>query len=401
MASKILLPDQSLFPVNKTITDINGKAITVSEEDAQKTQLGNAFLSVRAVTASCFAINNIEFNSVLPKPEWYDGLNEKFTRMKDHAGIWLNNYSIALTSTIPSSIIDFVPTYTACTDVITGIVQLNPNTLTPSQISTISSVLTRIIDKIDEISATVKKYVSLNDQEESVGKLIDWSKEVSSIQSELSAGNNTIQTASQSMSGQIAGLNAEIRKLQDDIGYYNKLVCTGAGLVGGGIFIGLVGGAVCLANPIAGGITIFIGVASLIAGATIWGIYQGKINASEKKIRADASQITEQNKTLVALNALSGSCMSVVENAKIATANLHDFATSWVVFGNILRQTLNALKSVDKDVQKSGLDVLIDMNTSKNCWLKVNEYAQQLLGAPKDIQTVGASEAYKFTRSVA
>lgn len=169
----------------------------------------------------------------------------------------------------------------------------------------------------------------------------------------------------------------------------------------GGAFIGAVGGAVCLANPIVGGTTIFIGVASLIAGATIWGVYQNKINNAEKKIREDQSRITNSNKTLLALDMLSNSCTSVVDNVNLAIQNLNDFATSWVTFGNILKETLAALNNADKDVQKSGLDVLIDMNISKDCWLKVNNYAQQLLEASTDIKTIAANEAHKHIKPAA
>lgn len=55
---------------------------------------------------------------------------------------------------------------------ITGIVNSNPGTLTPSEISTISSVLTRIIDKVEEISATVNIYVSLNEKKKALESLL-------------------------------------------------------------------------------------------------------------------------------------------------------------------------------------------------------------------------------------
>ena len=91
-----------------------GKFLTLDVLNAQKLQIGQTHASLKQITDSCYAINNTQLNTILPKPTWYDELCDKHKNVKSLAKQWIDNYSITVTSTIPSSIITYAPTFTNC-----------------------------------------------------------------------------------------------------------------------------------------------------------------------------------------------------------------------------------------------------------------------------------------------
>ena len=376
------------FSIN---TRSNGSNINLSTVEAQKLQLGQSYASTRQITESCFAIRNTLFNAVTPKPTWYDGLNGKFNDVKDCANDWLNNISVAVTSTIPSSVIDFVPVFTACSNSITAILQRPHEILSESELRTIREILTRMITKVDEISKKVNKYASINDNQVASGKLIDWSKDMSNAGLALKSGKETIQKAATDLSNEIVEYNGKIDSLKNDITYYNKLVAMGAGLVGGGIFVGILGGVLCMAFPVAGGIVMALGIGMVIGGSVAWGVYQDKINKAKKDIADFTTKISERNRTLVALTSLTTSVDLVVSSAESAVSNLTDFASSWTVFGTSLKSTLATLNQGKIDVESDLIE--LDLNNAIKHWAEVKEYANKLMDTPKEIKVIPADKS--------
>ncbi len=366
-----------------------GSNVTLSTVEAQKLQIGQTFASVRQITDSCWGIRNTLFNSVTPKPVWYDGLNEKFGTVKHYANDWIDNIAIAVTSTIPSSVIDFVPTYSASADAITAITQRSPGSLSSSDLNAVRDILTRVVTKVDSISANVDQYAKLENGKPT-GRLVTWQKNMSDASLDLKSGSANIQSAASDLTTAIQGYNSEIDSLKSDIDYYNKLVATGAGLVCGGIFVGIVGAALCFAFPVVGGIVLAIGVAMLIGGAVTWGVYQKRINDANAKILEYKSKITESNHTLLALNTLSSSVDLAVSNAESAVKNLTNFASSWVTFGTSLKSTLASLQQGGEEAVGALVD--LDMEIAKGYWLDVKDYATSLMNSPSDVKQVPASQ---------
>lgn len=382
-----------LQPDNKKIVDMNGNVLTVDGADAANLQLHNTFSSVRNVTASCFAIQRTIFGEVTPKPAWYDGLYKKFSDVKDLADTWNKNYAVAVTATIPSSIITFVPMFNSSSDVITDIISRSGGKLTPEHISTISYLLRKMITKVDDTSKKVNRYAHIDDVTgNSVGLLIDWQADMQSASNKLAEGSDTVQAAVSTLSTSIVDLRNEITTLNSEIEFYNKLVSTGAGMVGGGAFVTTVGAALCVAFPITAGITIFVGVGSMIAGASLWGVYQGKINDANKRISACMADIKSDYKSIAAINALASSCVSVVNYANIATENISKFSSSWVNLGESLKATLQSLENAEGQSSQSGKNVLLEMGDANKQWNTVEKYANQLLEAPSTVQVVNASQ---------
>lgn len=368
-----------LKPEKPQIVDMNGNVLTVERKDGAKLQLNNAFVSAKNVTAACFSIQQTVLNQLSPEPEWYKGLNDKFKDVKGLAGTWLNDYAVAVTSTIPSSVMNYTPVFTACSKVITDTIKNSGYTLDEENIRVISNILKKMIDQVKSIQGKVSTYVYTDKDGKSKGKLIDWQTDMGNASNDLKKGTDTVQKAAADLSDKIQDLTDQISELRKDIEYYNILVSTGAGMVGGGAFVTTVGGSLCLAFPVIGGICMFFGIGSVIAGASLWGVYQNKINAANKKIRENLSSIKEDEKALTAINALAQSCTSVVTYADQAVRNLSDFSVSWNIMGDTLLEILHHLNSADDSVKESCIDILVEMGAAGDQWRDVKKYAEDLL----------------------
>lgn len=366
----------------------NGKNILLSSNDTQKLTLGQSFASVRQITDACHAIRNTIFNPVTPKPSWYDGLNGKFIAVKNIANEWINDIAVAVTATIPSSVIDFVPSFEASANTILSLTNNTHGELSAQDAQVVRTILARLVEKIDEITDNVHYYAK-EEKHIVTGKLIDWQNNMTNANLELKSGKDTIQKAASDLSSQIEGYSNTIKTLTESITYYQKIVATGAGLVAGGAGIAVIGGGLCFAFPVFGGIIAAIGIASIIGGAVTWGVFQGKINAAYRDIEKYKNSIKEGEATKLALTSLVSGVDVTVNAAELAVKNMTDFAAAWVMFGNSLKATIKAIDSGSKEVY--GTLLAMDMNTAIGQWKDVKEYASKLLDSPTDVKKVPIS----------
>lgn len=391
---KVFIPYDFLDTLQQKNTDsllmqapANGQTVTLSVTEAQKLQLGQTFASVRQITEACTAIYNTQFTSVTPVPSWYNELNGKFNVVKRNAKDWLDNYAIAVTATIPNSIITFMPTYDASANVIKGITDRTSGELSPSDLAAVRDILARLVGKVDNISQTIETYAKLENGV-AKGKLVTWQQNMRESGIDLKTGSMTIQNAATSLADQIAEYNGKVTSLEANIQRYNKLVALGAGLVGGGAFVTTVGGAICLGFPVVGGIVLALGITMIIGGAITWGIFQSDINKASREIIDYQTKIAANNRTIVALNTLSGGVNQAISNAESAVSNMTDFAASWLVFSGSLKETLHALDQGGKEAM--GALLALDMEEARQHWSDVKSYAQGLLDVPTEIKTVPA-----------
>ena len=101
---------------------------------------------------------------------------------------------------------------------------------------------------------------------------------------DLNNGTYRISDAATDLKAQITKYNASLDKLRNEIRTYEILISTGAGLVGTGAFVVIVGGCIALKFPVAGAIVAIIGAVAIIAGGTIWGVYEKKIKKAADEI---------------------------------------------------------------------------------------------------------------------
>lgn len=114
MPKAFLIPTTANRPrllTRPALVDVTGSPPALSDSQKEELQLGQFFASVRQITEACTSIHNTRFKTPVIRPTWFDGLNSKLDVLKGYADTWLNDYAIAITSTIPSSIITFAPVF--------------------------------------------------------------------------------------------------------------------------------------------------------------------------------------------------------------------------------------------------------------------------------------------------
>lgn len=394
MPKAFLIPTTANRPqllTRPALVDATGAPLTLSDSQKEELQLGQSFASVRQITEACTSIHNTRFKAPVNKPEWFDGLNDKLDVLKGYADTWLNDYAIAITSTIPSSIITFVPAYDASAKVLRDIIRRSPGELSVADTVLAREVIARMVDKVQGVSTQVEYYAKVDGNGNTSGKLIDWQKNMRAARKELVDGSDSIQKARADLTKEIAEYNGKITTLKAEIEQYNKMVALGAGLVGGGIFVGTVGLGFCFVFPWVGGILIALGVGMVIGGSATWGVMQEKINKANRDIADFTARIKEDNQTILALDSLGTAAHACLSSADSAISNLTDFAATWVTFGHSLRATMSALEQGGKEAYGALLGM--DLDEAQENWDDAKEYAKKLSEVPGEIKTVPASEA--------
>ncbi len=375
---KLWLPQRELITAAPALSDV---------EEA-KLQLGQSFAAVRQITESCTAIRNTRFSYPGTPPDWFIQLNQKLDVSKKLAAQWLDDYSVAVSATIPMSVLNFVPTFDASAQALQVIIDRNPGELSPSDLTAAKSILLRLMNKVDEIAATVKTYAYIQDGK-SKGKLIDWQNDMRSSNEALQDGSASIQKAHQELAREIDQYNNTIMTLRVAIEYYNKLVALGAGLVGGGALVGVLGFGFVFDFPVLGGIALALGIGMIIGGAVTWGVMQSKINKANDEIAQARRKIAEDKQTIVALDTLNDASRLALQSTASAVANMSDLAATWMLFSGALRHTYIALQ----EGGQSALSILIGMQLAeaRKYWAQTAQYAEELLQVPKKLKELPAS----------
>ena len=392
MPKAFLIPTAAKRPVlmaRPALVDALGRPLALSDSKKEELQMGQAFASVRQITEACTAIHNTCF--VDPgNADWFNGLNNKLNVLKGYADSWLKGYAIDITSTIPSSIITFVPKFDAGAKVLQCIIDRNPMELSPSDAALARDVIARIVSKVDEISQNVEYYVKRDGHMNTSGKLIDWQANMLAARKDLAEGSANIQSACTDLKKQIAEYNSEIDGLNAEIEAYNKMIALGGGLVGGGATIGVIGYGMCFVFPWVGGVLLALGIGMVVGGGVTWGEMQNKINKANGKIVELTSKIKDDQKTILALNTLSAAASTCLASADSAISNLADFAVTWVTFGDSLRAILSALDEGSEAA--SGALLGMNLDEAREDWADTKDYAKQLLEVPGEIKVVPAGD---------
>lgn len=375
----------------KTIINSVGENILLSTGQATSLQVGQTFASLRQITEACYAIKRTRFTEVNPKPEWYDELNAKNLLLKGYADEWLDKYAVVITSTIPSSIKAFAPTFTNSANAIKVILDNGSAPLTAGQLSDIREIFLRLHNKCEEISNNVKQYAREEDGV-AVGKLITWKNNVDSAGTDLSEGSTFIQKAHSDLATAIEEYKTKIDTLSSLIKEYQKNVSIGAGLVGAGVFTAIVGGVLCFVFPPVGIATLAVGVSAVIGGAITWGVFQQKINKAYDDIANFRSQINANEATIASLTNLSANVGILNQNSQLAVSNMTDFASTWLTFGNSLKNTIGAIdEGRTKEIR---LLINLSLDDAVVYWSDVLQYANRLDDVPSSVTDLSGDEKF-------
>ena len=366
-----------------------GQSILLSTADAQKLQLGEAHFSAKQVTSACHGIRTTQISPITPVPSWYGGLQENFDAAQKLANEWLLNYSIAVTSQIPASITGFTSLFDAAAGTIKSICDRSPGELSKDDLSTVKDIFRLLIDKSDKSYKEVAAFATTEGTGSS-GILPKWQGEMSDVRCALSKGNTSIQNAESSMASEIQVYNSNIEKLQAEIAEYNKQVALGNGLMIAGGVIASIGSLVLVFFPIAGAITIALGVLVIAGGTATWAYYQKQINDASRNIVGFMNSIEERKRTITALKGLESNVNLVLTNADNAIKRIGSFAETWANFSLNIKSTLEALQEGNEC--STGTFIKIYTQAALNDWVAVNQYAQDLLNGRTEPEKVPAGE---------
>lgn len=220
------------------------------------------------------------------------------------ATTWLDDYSVPILTTIPASVNTFVPIFDASANALRAIIQRNTGILSDADAVTAKEVLKRMMDKTQKIQTEVESYAKVDEKGECSGKLITWKNNMRNTYQELNTGSANIQKLSSDLAAEIEKYNTTIRTLQAEINNYNTLIGVGAGLVGSGLFIGVVGSALCFAFPVVGGIGLALGIGMVIGGGVTWGSCSPRLTRLIRifkicAIKKEGTNRFEQNQSFV------------------------------------------------------------------------------------------------------
>lgn len=392
---EILLPqsfkqEQAAESVEFSALRSSMEKTTLGVSQAQKLMTGQTFASVRQITEACHAIQKTDFTPITPEPEWYAELNRKFSAVTGFANTWIRNYAPAVTSTIPSSIINFAATFASSFRAIKGTLDGGTGDLKESELATIRKAFERMLTKTTAISNNISQYCRIEGGK-STGLLVDWAENMRSAGIELKTGTVNVQTAATALATQIGEFNEEIKTLDAAIAEYQKNVSIGAGLVSGGIFIGIIGGILCFTFPPIGISVLVVGTAALIGGGATWGVFQKRIRDANRRILDFNRRIKANTANITTLGILSSSMDTAVRNADIAQKKMGDFLTDWLIFSESLRQTII---NIDEGKMKSQrFEIGMPLDEAMEHWEDVKGYARDLTAVSTAVETVPASEA--------
>ena len=391
--SKLFLmpvPARPMLRSGAALADTAGKHLQLSDSQNEQLQLGQSFASLRQITESCTAIVNTQFSMPGTKPTWFDDLNKNFHTLQSLATTWLDDYSVPILTTIPTSVNTFVPIFDASANALRAIIQRNTGILSDADAVTAKEILKRMMDKTQKIQTEVESYAKVNEKGECSGKLITWQNNMRNTYQELNTGSANIQKLSSDLAAEIEKYNTTIRTLQAEINHYNTLIGVGAGLVGSGLFIGVVGSALCFAFPVVGGIGLALGIGMVIGGGVTWGVMQSKINKANQDIQNLRNQIATDRQTIVALNTLGSAADVVLNSAQNAISNMTNFVASWATLGRSLQATYIALEQGGQEAYSALL--ALDLDEAEGNWNDVKEYVKKLSDVDPKVEAHSAGE---------
>lgn len=349
-----------------------------------------AYAALTPVTVSCHAVINTTL--VRPEPKydkdgknifaWFDGVNKKLDEAKVVAKDWVDNVVTPIQSDIPSSVITFHNQFQATSSFVKKLCEENPDMKEgDKEFKRVNQLLQALIDTIDnDIIVPI---------DNSSKKLKEWGAAMQKAHDNLSGEVNTVQNAEIALATDIERLNTSIDALNAQIDSENTLIAVGAGLVGGGIFVALVGVALCATGvgAVAGGLVIGLGVTMLIGGAVTWGVMQGRIDKQYKEIAEDRKEINTDKQLLISLKGIESGVTSAAAQMETAISALSEVRGMWDGFKKVIEGTITDMKSAQTSASAVVKEMFAD--AAQKQWEDAHKIALLLLDTKIKVEDKG------------
>lgn len=361
----------------KVITQADGELHYLKNTDAAKLQVATGYNSLRNITAACHAINNSRMDTPTKTYDWYPEMKKNFGHAQKLSRKWIDDLSVDITSNIPSSILDFKATYDASDMVIHKVLEKydGADTLSEKDLHVVRSILQKVVEKTNSIEKRTK---TLDDE------MKKWGTDMYDIFEKINSENSNVSSAIVSINAQIETYNKQVARIESDLEGYYKRVSAGAGLVGCGAFVALLGGCLCLACPVAGGMVICVGLGCIGGGGIVWGLCDAAIRESQKELVNIRNSIAADEQLIVSLKTIDLSVKAANTACVNARSNLNDFRFIWNTFG----KTLSDLNEALANESTESMAALIDFydEEARNNWSELNKFALEFQASSEEVK---------------
>jgi hypothetical protein len=340
--------------------------------------IGNGFAALQVVTVQCHSILNTLFTPPSHKPDWFDSLNGALDNAKLLAKQWIDDLAPDMTSSIPTHVLDYAPTYEAMTNEIISLIQKDPTAKGKGN-PTIQQVFALIQALHDAVTDIV------NDVKNTETRLKEWGDKMQNAHDALYGKASNIQNAELELSNEILKMNTAIQTLRAKINSENQMIAAAGIAIGMGILALVAGIALAIVSGGAGIVVAGIGAAAIIGGGVTWGIMQHEIDEQLSEIREDQLKIAEDKRQLVALSGLSTASAMAIDSMETALEKLSDVRTMWATFQGELKGVMDKLEKADEElfaVVNKGYIL-----AAQEEWKLAVEFANQLTGVNLQVET--------------
>ena len=244
-----------------------------------------------------------------------------------------------------------------------------------------------IVDAVDEKDKETTKlgierlYKSVEEHKQTIDQLV---KDLQTFRNTLFTDSQSFTSSTDSMIAKLAGNDAAIAALQQEIAAYNKQVDTatkmiiggsvtaaiGAGLdlLGVGLIATGVGTPLGVTIGLVGGIGFLGGIAAVATGAAM-------LTKANNHIKDLTTQLTELQQQVVSLELTKGQTKAFAETIDLAIASAQVLADQWTTMGSKYKSLLNNIDDISPNALAF---VKEDLKTAKDSWLNIKAYADTL-----------------------
>ncbi|MEI5907208.1 HBL/NHE enterotoxin family protein [Bacillus spongiae] len=192
----------------------------------------------------------------------------------------------------------------------------------------------------------------------------------------------SFRSDSDAITSQLSGNNALIPQLKNQISAYNDAINTDIGIIAGGAVGEIVGVAL-----FAGGVILFptapyLGGGLMVAGVAVVGgstaaivIASNDLEDKQKALKEATSTLTQLETEVVVLETLNNQVNYFVETIDLAIDSLQNISDQWNTLGSKYNTLIDTVEDTSGDL---GIFVIPQLNTAKDDWADIKQYAETL-----------------------
>ena len=323
------------------------------------------------ISAYCHSILNTDLQQITePAPPWWSTVNTNLDKVKGHAQIWVDEIGPDLIS-IPQSIINFNNEFQGQLDTIKEIVtDIGKNKPTKEQRAELITIMTRLQSDLGKkgLGGEIKKLRK---------KVKNFGNDMSPDLKLLDQNSQTITKAIKEDKDTILDLQTDIGNLRAKIAANNAIATISE--IGDGVFLvtGLVGGWIAAAfNPVAGIIVLIVGVIGLAASIAGTIAANVEIGQEQKAILDKTSQISQENKQILAMTSMAQHFTLLEAENKLAAIAIDDVHNAWKTLQSKLDAVVENLQNDQNDI--GSFFEKGDLKTTESSWNQLAAWAEKM-----------------------